>query len=55
MNRIKHRNAMEEGITYRRGSQHRLYTSHFSTSLLVNRTDEISWKSFVEVKKLILE
>jgi len=42
---------MEEGIAYGRGSQHRLCTSHFSTSFLVNRTDEISWKSVVEVEK----
>jgi hypothetical protein len=42
---------MEEGTAYRRGSQHHLCTSHFSTSLLVNRTDEISWKSVVGVKK----
>jgi hypothetical protein len=48
---------MEEGNVYRRGSQHNLCTSHFFSSLLVNRTDEISWKSVVEVakKKLILE
>jgi len=57
MNRIKHRNVMEEGNVYRRGIQHHFFTSYFSTSLLANRTDEISWKSVVEVKKkkLILE
>jgi hypothetical protein len=42
---------MEEGTAYRRGSKHDLGTSHFSTSLLVNRTDEISLKNVFEVKK----